>query len=81
VAYDYAKRLSIGQSACDVLTGEAVSKLASLQGTASTKPFVTCPLLNVSVCQPTTNIGNTPHLTSPHSISSHLISHLCLVTT
>eukprot|EP00455_Lapot_gusevi_P052426 TRINITY_DN7980_c0_g1_i4.p1 TRINITY_DN7980_c0_g1~~TRINITY_DN7980_c0_g1_i4.p1 ORF type:complete len:967 (+),score=440.03 TRINITY_DN7980_c0_g1_i4:73-2973(+) len=51
VAYDYAERLSAGQTECQALTNDVLGRLVSPAAPVST--FTQCPLLNVSVCDVT----------------------------
>jgi lysosomal alpha-mannosidase len=51
VAYDYARRLSIGEHECQSLINSAVSKMTA--GSAGGVEFQQCPRMNVSVCPAT----------------------------
>ena len=50
VAYDYARRIALGASVAQLVVGDALA--SQLQAPASVS-FVTCPLLNESVCPET----------------------------
>jgi len=56
VAFDYAKRISIGEAECADLINGGISQLATKAG--DTPTFTQCPLLNESVCDATASLAS-----------------------
>ena len=57
VAYDYAKRLHIGQVECEVLVQDVAGAFIVGKSGSSPPDFQSCEYLNVSIC-PATEQGN-----------------------
>ena len=57
VAYDYAKRLHIGQVECEKLIADVAGAYISGKSGSSPPEFQTCEYLNISIC-PATQQGN-----------------------
>lgn len=55
VAFDYAQRLSVGESVCKIVNDQSLNKLIAPSINMS---FYTCPLANVSICGATTDGGS-----------------------
>ena len=57
VAYDYAKRLHIGQAECETLVQDVAGAFIVGKSGSSPPGFQSCEYLNVSIC-PATEQGN-----------------------
>ena len=57
VAYDYAKRLHIGQVECETLIQDVAGAFIAEKSDSPAPDFQSCEYLNVSIC-PATEQGN-----------------------
>ncbi len=57
VAFDYAKRLAIGQTECNTLTTEALAYLQAAGSGQTTPQMSVCPLLNQTICPFTASVN------------------------